>query len=187
MMIASTGIDFRLFCLDYAECVRTIFGVCVVCLLVIPFAANAQAQKSDSCTVITKLPADLKDTEPPEYRLWFELRQCSGGLVLVNGYERHQSKPSLTFDTGYGYPVQLVQIINVLAFESLGGSANHAFVFAFHDGKPSVALNRSTAGGIMVKQNHNSVTLTVPVKTYPGPNGRFPTVPDARYSFPLEY
>ena len=160
----------------------------VAYLLVTPFAANAQASpKSDSCPVIAKLPADLKDTEPPDYRLWFELRQCSGGPVMVNGYERHQSKASLTFNTGYGYPVQLVHIVNVLVFESLGGSANHAFVFTFHEGKPSVVLNRSTAGGIVVKQGESSVTLTVPVKTYPRPNGKLPTVPDARYSYPVEY
>jgi hypothetical protein len=170
------------------KCVKIFFGLFVVCVLVMPLEVKAQASpKLDSCPVIAKLPADLKDTEPPDYRLWFELRQCSGGPVVVNGYERHQSEPSLTFNTGYGYPVQLVHIVNVLVLESLGGSANHAFVFTFHQGKPSVALNRSTAGGMVVKQSENSVTVTVPVKTYPGPKGKFPNVPDASYSYPLEY
>jgi len=143
--------------------------------------------KWNSCPVIAKLPADLKDTEPSDLRQWFELRQCSGGTVLVNGYERHRATPSLSFDTGYGYPVQLVHILNVLVLESLGGSANHAFVLTFHDGKPTVALNRSTARGVAVKQNEKTVTVTVPVKTYPSTDGKFPSVPDAVYTFSLEY
>jgi hypothetical protein len=137
--------------------------------------------------VVAKLPADLKDTEPSDLRQWFELRQCNGGTVIVNGYGRHRSGPSLSFDTGYGYLVQLVHILNVLVLESLGGSTNHTFVFTFRDGKPDVALNRSTAGGISVKQNENVVTVTVPVKTYPGPDGKYPSVPDAVYTFAIEY
>jgi hypothetical protein len=143
--------------------------------------------KWDSCPVIAKLPADLKDTEPSDLRPWFELRQCGGGTVLINAYERQRSAPSLSFDTGYGYPVQLVHIVNVLVLESLGGSANHAFVLTFHDGKPTVALNRSTAGGLAVKQREKTVTVTVPVKTYPGRDGKFPSVPDAVYTFSVEY
>jgi hypothetical protein len=38
-----------------------------------------------------------------------------------------------------------------------------------------------------VKQYESVVTVTVPVKTYPGPDGKFPSVPDAIYTFALEY
>jgi hypothetical protein len=144
------------------------------------------APKWNSCPVVAKLPADLKDTEPFDFRQWFELRQCGGGSVLVNGYERHRSAPSLSFDTGHGYPVQLVHILNVLVFESLGGSTNHALVFAFQNGKPTVALKRSTTGGVTVQRNEKSITVAVPVKTHPGPDGKFPSVPDAVYTFSLE-
>ncbi|MBL8292824.1 MAG: hypothetical protein JNN08_13355 [Bryobacterales bacterium] len=142
--------------------------------------------KWNSCPVVARLPADLKDTEPFDLRQWFELRQCGGGTVLVNGYERHRSAPSLSFDTGHGYPVQLVHILNVLVIESLGGSTNHAFVLSFLNGKPTVALKRSTAGRVTVQRNEKSVTVAVPVKTYPGPNGKFPSVPDTFYTFSLE-
>jgi hypothetical protein len=80
-----------------------------------------------------------------------------------------------------------VHILNVLVLESLGGSADHLYVFAFQHGKPTLTLKRSTAGGVVVKHNQKTVTLTVPVKTYPGPDGKFPSIPDAVYSVPLEY
>lgn len=80
-----------------------------------------------------------------------------------------------------------MHIFNVLVLETLGGSADHIFVFTFHNGKPSVALKRSTAGGIQVQRVGEAVVVTVPPKTYPGPDGQFPPTPDARYSFPIEY
>ena len=153
-----------------------------------PLEANAQSSpKRPSCPVIAKLPADLKTFDRLEDRRWFELRQCIGSTVVVNGYEPHQTRPSLTFDTGDQYPIQLFHILNVLAFESVSGSANHVYVFAFHQGKPSLALNRSTAGGIVVKQTESAVTVKVPVKTYPDADGKSAAVPDASYSFPLEH
>lgn len=154
----------------------------------LPFAllCGQSLPKWDSCPVVARLPADLKDTEPSGSRQWFELRQCIGGTVRVNGYERNGSAPSLSFDTGFGYPIQLVHILNVLVFESLGGSTNHTFVFAFRDGKPTVALMRSTAGGVAVKPNEKTVTVTVPVKTYGGVE-KLPSVPDAVYTFSLQY
>jgi hypothetical protein len=140
-----------------------------------------------TCPTLARLPGDLKDTEPTENRQWFELRQCPGSSVIVQGYERHHSRPSFSFDTQDGYPIQLVHILNVLVLESAGGSANHLYVFAFQHGKPTLALKRSTAGGVAVRQNEKAVSLAVPVKTYPGPDGKFPTVPDAVYNFPLEH
>ncbi len=104
----------------------------------------------------------------------------------MNGYERHKSEPSLTFNTGHEYPVQLVHITNELVLESLGGSTDHAFVFTFHDGKPSLVLDRSTAGGIVVTRRGSAVSLKLPVKTYPGSNGKIPVVPDAGDSFRIE-
>ena len=106
---------------------------------------------------------------------------------MVSAYERMKQAPSLTFDTGYGYPVQLVHSANVLVLESLGGSANQVLVFAFHEGKPSVALKRSTAGEVQVKLTQKDVIVTVPVKTYPDESGRFRAVPDAVYRFSREY
>jgi hypothetical protein len=122
------------------------FLVSVALLWCFPLHSQSPVQ-TGSCPVIARLPADLKDTEPPDYRPWFVLRQCNGGTVVVNGYEPHKSTPSLTFDTGYFYPVQLVHTVNVLVFESLGGSANHVFVFTFHAGKPRVALTMPRQAG----------------------------------------
>ena len=176
-----------MFCPSYPETMK------VLCAVLASVLATSTALKSQSltrpatCPVIAKLPGDLKDTESPEDRQWFELRQCSGGPVVLQGYERGRSRPSLSFNTQDGYPIQLVHILNVLVFESLGGSANHLYVFTFHEGKPTVALKRSTAGGVVVKRDEKTVTLTVPVKTYPGPDGKFASVPDAVYKFPLEY
>ena len=93
----------------------------------------------------------------------------------------------MTLDTGDGYPLQLVHLLNVLVFESLGGSANHVFVFTFHNGRPSLVVKGSTAGGVQVRQLSDGVSVIVPQKTYPGPNGEFPSVPDKVYQFPLEH
>jgi len=83
--------------------------------------------------------------------------------------------------------VQLVHIVNVLVLESLRGSANHLYVFVFQHGKPTLALKRSTAGRVIVKRNEKTVNLAIPVKTFPGPDGKFLSVPDAVYRVPLEY
>lgn len=92
----------------------------------------------------------------------------------------------MTLNTGDGYPLQLVHLLNILVFESLGGSTNHVFVFTFHDGKPSVAVKGSTTGPVQVRQVSEAVSIVVPQKTYPGSDGKFPSVPDKVYSFPLE-
>ena len=133
------------------------------------------------------MPADLKDSASPLERLWFELRQCNGETVTVDAYERHRKTPSLTVKTQYTYPAFLGHTFNILVLESFGGSANHVTVIMFHEGKPSVVLERSAGGFIQLKRMENAVVVTVPPKTYPGPDGKFLSVPDAVYSFPLEY
>jgi hypothetical protein len=60
-------------------------------------------------------------------------------------------------------------------------------VITFHDGKPSVALRRSAGGPIQVKRLGKAVLVSVPPKTYPGPDGKFPSVPDEQYTFDIEY
>lgn len=149
--------------------------------------APGQSLTRASCPVIARLPADMKDTEPPEYRPWFELLSCGSGNLVVKAYERQKSKPSLTFDTGDGYPTQLVHMVNVLVFQSVGGSADHVFVFTFQGGKPSLALRDATSGNVRVIRAEKAVTITFPPKTYPGPDGKIPSVPDKSFSFAIEY
>ncbi|HXN50263.1 MAG TPA: hypothetical protein VN893_26675 [Bryobacteraceae bacterium] len=169
--------------LSYAEAVNARMVVFICALIVSCGSLTAQSQR---CPIVAKLPADLKDAEAPQERRWFELRQCNGEGLVVSAYERMKQTPSLTFDTGYGYPVQLVHSMNVLVLESIGGSANQVFVFTFHEGKPSVALQRSTAGDVQVQQTGKDVIVTVPVKTYPDASGTSRAVPDAVYRFSRE-
>lgn len=142
-----------------------------------------------SCPAMAKLPADGKVDEPPERRLWFELRQCPGESIIVNGYGRRESRPSLSFETGGDYPRQLVHILNVLVFETVGGSSYHVYVFVFHDGKPRLALESSADDATQVKEDEkdNVVVLKFPPKVHPGPDGKFPSVPDKVYKFPVEF
>ena len=142
--------------------------------------------QTDRCPIMAKIPADLKDSESIQDRLWFELRQCNGESVIVRAYERHKTKPSLTFNTGSGYPSFIAHTFNVLVLESLGGSTDHVAVITFHEGKPSLALDR-TGDNVQVKRTKDEVIVMVTPKTYPGPDGRFPSVPDSVYKFRLEY
>jgi hypothetical protein len=127
-------------------------------------------------------------TEPLESRQRFELRQCGGHLVLVDCFEKGKGTPSLTFDTGDGYPRYLVHSFNVLVLQSMGGASDHVYVLLFKGGKPSVALKTATKDLIQVEQSGKTITATVPPPTYPGPDGRFPPTPRPKmYSFPIQY
>lgn len=152
------------------------------------FPANGQLRKdADRCPVFARLPADLKTDASADERLWFELRQCNGGTMTIRAFERHSNKPSLTVDTNYGYPGLLSHTFNILILESFGGTADHVLVITFHNGKPSIALKRSADGPIQVQRLEKAVLVSVPPKTYPGPDGTFPSVPDDHYSFDIEY
>jgi hypothetical protein len=87
-----------------------------------------------------------------------------------------------------GYPRYLAHTFNVLVLQSMGGASDHVYVFAFRNGKPSLALKTATKDEIEVKQSGKSVTVTVPPPTYPGSDVKFPPPPRPKqYTFPLEY
>jgi hypothetical protein len=152
------------------------------------FPALAQvAANSVRCPVLARLPGDLNTDASPDERLWFELSQCNGETVIVHAFERHKKLPSLTVDTAYSYPALLSHTFNILILESFGGTAYHVLVIAFHDGKPSIALRRSAGDHIRLKRDEKAVIISVPPKTYPGPDGKFPSVPDDVYTFEVEY
>jgi hypothetical protein len=164
--------------------IRLVAVISALCAL--PAFAQAPAD-SVRCPVLARLPGDLKSDASPDERLWFELTQCIGEPVIVRAYERHKKTPSLTVDTEYTYPALLSHTFNILILESFGGTAEHVLVIAFHEGKPSVALRRSAGGQIQLKRQDKAVVLSVPPKTFPGPDGKFPSVPDDTYTFEVEY
>lgn len=152
------------------------------------FPTNAQPREDAArCPVFARLPADLKTEAPADERLWFELRQCDGGTLIIGAFERHKNTASLTVDTEYGYPALLTHTFNILILESFGGTADHVLVITFHDGKPAIALRRSANGPIQLERQEKAVLISVPPKTYPGLDGNFPAVPDDHYSFDIEY
>jgi hypothetical protein len=152
------------------------------------FPANAQLRDDTArCPVFARLPADLKTDASADERLWFELSQCNGEPMIVKAFEGHKNPASLTVYTGYTYPALLNHIFNILVLESFGGTADHVLVITFHAGKPRIALRRSAGGPIQVKRLEKAVLVSVPPKTYPGPDGKFPSVPDDHYSFDIEY
>lgn len=122
-----------------------------------------------------------------DQRQRFELRQCSGEKIIVRAYERAKATPSLVFDNGDGYPRMVAQVQNVLVVQSMGGSSDHVYVFAFRAGKPSVALRTATKDLIQIRQSNDAVVVSVPPTTYPGPDGRFPPTPAPKeYAFPVD-
>jgi len=157
---------------------------CVACV-----PASAQAQLGPDCPVIATLPADINWTEPLESRQRFQLRQCYGALVIVECFEKGKITPTLTFDTGYGYPSYLVHSLNVLVFQSTGGSADQVLVLLFNRGKPSVGLKTATKDHIQViDSDDGTLRVTVPPPTHPGRDGKFPPTPQpTTYSFPIQY
>ena len=99
-----------------------------------------------------------------------------------------RARPSLTFDTGDGYPGYLVHAVNVLVLQSMGGASDHVFVLLFDKGKPSLALKTATKDLIQVVQARTTITVSVPPTTYPGPDGKFPPAPKPEiYVFPIQY
>jgi hypothetical protein len=123
-----------------------------------------------------------------EQRQRFELRQCGDDSVIVLAFEKLRATPAFVFDTSGPYPRYLMDAVNVLVLQSIGGASDHVYVFVFRAGKASVALKTATKGLIQVKQHETAVTVFVPPTTYPGPNGKFPPEPPPKeYSFPLEH
>ena len=138
--------------------------------------------------MIATLPADMNWTEPLTSRRGFQLRQCYDDRVIVDCFEKSKATPSLTFDTGDGYPRYLVHAFNVLVLQSMGGSSDHVYVLLFERGKPSLALKTVTKDLIQVVQTDRTITVTVPPPVYPGPDGKFPPTPEPKtYSFPIQY
>ena len=126
--------------------------------------------------------------EPLDQRQRFELRQCDAENIIVTAYERAKAAPSLVFNTGDGYPRLLAHVENVLVFQSVGGSSDHVYVFAFKAGKPSVALQTATKDLIQMRQSDEMVVVSVRPTTYPGPDGRFPPTPKPKENrFPIEH
>ena len=161
--------------------------VVLLLLLVGPICAQDKPGWK-ACPVIATLPADMNWTEPLEQRRRFQLRQCEGHIVVVTGFEKGKTEPSLVFDTGDGYPLFLGHVFNVLVFQSMGGASDHVYIFAFRQGKPYLALKTATKEHIEVKPSGESVSVVVPPTTYPGPDGRFPPPPRPKvYRFPIEY
>lgn len=143
---------------------RQLLGLLLLC-------CEAAAQKR-SCPAIAVFPVDSLSAET---RARFELRQCPGGTITVNGYERNSASPSLTFDTGDAYPSYLVHSYNLLVLQS----SAHIYVFSFRQGKPALTLNAAAEGEVQVKQSGGSLAVTVPIK-----NGQ---APDKVYVFPVEH
>jgi hypothetical protein len=159
-------------------------------LLLLSYGVVILAQSSSewsSCSVIAKMPADMRWMERLDERQRFELRQCGGDKILVTAYEHAKDTPSLVFETGDGYPSFLAHAENVLVFQSAGGATDHVYVFAFKAGKPALALRTATKELIQVTQSKEGVVVSVPPTTYPGPDGRLPPKPAPKsYSFPIE-
>ena len=163
-------------------------GVIFVSLLVLALEAVAQTVDSRICQSIALLPADMKWTEPMQRRERFELRNC-GDSIVVLGYQAKKRSPTLNFETGDGYPRYLTHSFNVLVLQSMGGSADHVYVFAFQDGKPSLVLKTATKDLIQVKQGDSDVTVLVPPVQYPdSQSGKVPpALAPKTYVFRLQY
>lgn len=155
-------------------------------LLICPLQAQSEPEWN-KCSAIATLPADLNWAEPLEQRRRFQLRQCNGDPIVVTGFEKGKTEPSLVFDTGEGYPPYLAHTLSVLVFQSTGGASDHVYVFGFRDGKPSMMLQTATKGQIQVRRARRNVTVTVPIPTYPDSDRKAPASARKQYVFPIEY
>jgi hypothetical protein len=122
----------------------------------------------------------------PDTRERFELREC--GTLQVHAFERGKGSASLQVDTGESYPPYLFHLSNVLAFQALGGSSDHVYVFAFEKGRPRLVLKMATKDiiSVSVDGGQRTATILIPPTTYPT-NGRWPPTPaPKKLVLPLE-
>jgi hypothetical protein len=173
---------------------RTSIAIFCVSCFYMSFSLPAKASQSvksnpeSPCVfhMLAKLPIGFSD-DPIDERPRFELLQCGSNEIIVEAYEKNQTAPSLSYDTGDSYPSYMAYIFNVLVFQFVGGSSDHAYVFVFHKGKPSLALKTATKGLIQVTQSDRAITVIVPPVTYPDNNGEFPPEPaPQKYTFAIE-
>ncbi len=168
---------------------------CLPLLATMPLWGQETAKSPSACKsqrVAMFLTAVAQEQMPPDRRERFELRLCiEHNSTEVWGFETGAAKPSLVFDTGEGWPDQIVQVHSVLAIECSSPSLSFVHVFTFHKGRPQKVAGAVTKGRMSTRIYEDKAWnewLRVRVPQYArGANGEYLAKPDRVISVPIEY
>jgi hypothetical protein len=137
-------------------------------------------------------PVDIRQGELPlQQQARFEIRVCNLGdaqyvqRVQLLGFSRKAAQPTLIVDTHSQRVELLIHTGTVLVIQVTGGDSSPVYVAQFQNGKPVLISQEDGVGGVSYSEEHpdkgDYAVITVPQKTFPGPDGEFPKVPPHRF------
>jgi hypothetical protein len=150
----------------------------------LPKPVPAQKQRPDCPTVLaTFLTMVAGQDDPPDQRERFEFHECPGRGIQLQAFERGHASSTLVSEM-FSFPAYLFQSLNVLAFQSTGGSSDQVYVFAFQKGHPRLVTQTATQAQMQVRLNENGdAVIEIPVTHGRGEQRRTEL---KRYVIPVE-
>jgi hypothetical protein len=163
----------------------SIFRLAALILLFwMALAAQRQSPPAVCPTVLGIYPVDFKIDDPLNQRPRFEIRACNDGrgTVQLLGFKASAGSPSLVES---GSPIELlIHTGTLIVVQMTAGSSSPTLVAKFQKGIPVLLGRESAVGSITYTEEHKNgdfAIITIPQKTYPDNNGKFPDVPPHRY------
>lgn len=151
----------------------------------------AQHQPANDAAKICPIRVGLFPTRwsgdfPILERARFEVRACESGYpIQLLGFRKSERRPSLFIDTQQGAIGLLISVGEILVLQVEAGSSSPTFIARFRKGNPILVSREDGVGGVSYSEEHpetsDYVVISVPQKTFPGPNGEFPNVPPHRF------
>lgn len=135
-------------------------------------------------TVLGTYPVDSDIDSPLRQRARFEIRACGNGRndVQLLGFKAKEDAPSL-IESGSHIEL-LIQTGTLLVMQMTAGTSSPTLVAKFQKGNPVIVGREDGAGGVTYTEDHQHsdyAIITIPQKTFPDINGKFPKLPVHRY------
>jgi hypothetical protein len=122
-------------------------AVAVPFLTIVAAAQTPSSPQKTECgtTLSTFLTMVAGQDDPPDQRERFEFHECPGSGVQLWAFERGHATPTLVSDV-FDFPMTLFQSLNVIAFQSSGGSSDQVYIYAFQKGQATTHCAVSNKG-----------------------------------------
>ncbi len=114
--------------------------------------------------VVGIVSTDFQYHVPPSTLPRIEIRQCGaevGETLQLVAWERDQTSPALSINTDDFGVVQMAARSNVFVFETSGATRDQIFVIVYDQGKPRLALKRTTRGTAKIAITTQEVEVSV--------------------------
>lgn len=157
--------------------------LCIMLLTIVRASAQDRSLKNEFCPqIVGVFPAGPDASSVPLFeQARFEVRRCALGDIQILVFEKDSQKPAIFLDTHDSWPRQLVNIGNILALQTVGGSGSAVYIFRFVHRKAMkvIGLDASENMRVIINEGADSVTIDVPADSRR-------RVPAQHFTFPIE-